>query len=375
MRIDVIKELSDLAPLEKDWESIRRACGGHLFSSYHWITKWYRHFPRLAEPRVVVLEHGGQVIGIAPLAYHSLLMKGLRIRTLWTAGWAGATHELQSVGPMCSEGGQEAYGNLLSGILKTNWNNLQFNGLPDSPQTASLHGMLSSKYHTEDVVRIPRPEVHLEGVEEILSMFSERSRRSTRKSLRTLNEDNRLESRKLTAPMDVSSAMTEYIEMHKARWSSKGGSIFNDRDQASFLLDSARTTAERGECAVYQTLIDGRVAAQALTLFDGDRACVYRLGTNDEFLEHVPGYLLFHFLLTDLKSRRFTTVDLGTGAEDFKYRIGAKDNHLVNLHSMRGSLALARRVSNVKGLDRIAMSAGFKKGTHTDSKDEPSDER
>jgi len=374
LKIDVIKDFSKLAPYEKDWERIRRESGGHLFSSYLWITKWYGHFSSIAEPRVVVLERGDEVVGIAPLAYQSQTVKGLKIRTIWAAGWVGATHELQSVGPMCSEDSKEAPGELLNGILKVGWNNLQFNGLPDSPLTASLHGLLASKYHTEDVVKIPRPEVRLEGVQDILSIFSDRSRRSTRKNMRSLNEENRLEFRRLTEPAAVTSSMVEYIEMHKARWASKGGSIFSDAKQASFLLDSARTTAERGESAVYQTLIDGRIAAQALTLFDDERACVYRLGTNDDFLEHVPGYLLFLELLTDLSSRRFKVVDLGTGAEDFKYRVGAKDNHLVNIHSMRGSLALARRVSHIKGFDRLAESTGIKKKTGKEAKDGRSEE-
>jgi len=360
LRTYVIRDISELAPLEKVWERIRHQTGGHLFTSYQWITEWYKHFSRYAEPRVVLLEHKDDVIAIAPLAYQGKMMKGLRIRTLWTAGWVGDTHELQSIGLMCCDDSQEAQNALIKGILRAGWNNLQFNGLPDSPLTAALHKMLVANYHTEDMVRIPRPVVNLEGVGDIISIFSDRSKRSTRKSMRSLTEEKRLEFRKLTEPGQVSVAMLEYVEMHKKRWASRGGSIFSDGDQSSFLLDSARMTAERGESGVYQTLIDGRIAAQAFTLFDGDKACVYRLGTNDDFLEHVPGYLLFHYLLSDLKAKEFKVVDLGTGAEDFKYRIGATDNHLVNLHSMRGSLALARSISHIKGFDRIAQTAGLK---------------
>lgn len=360
MRTEVLVDISDITHLEEDWERLRRETGGHVLESFRWILEWYKHFSEVARPRVIMMEHGGRIVAIAPLAYQSKTVMSVPIRTLCTAGWVGGTHEMQSVGLMCGDVGETGRDALFKVLLRTGWNNLEFYGLPDDALTAELHTRLKAMFPTDDIVRVPRPIISLEGVGEIISTFSERSRRSTRKALRTLGEEKRLGFRLLTAPDDAMGAMREYIEMHKARWASRGGSIFSDEAQSSFLLDTARMMAERSCGAVYQALIDGKIAAQAFTLLDGRQACVYRLGTNDDFLDYVPGYLLFNYLLSDLKEKNFRVVDLGTGAEDFKYRIGATDTHLLNLHAIRGTLAFASRVSRMKGIKRIADRTGLK---------------
>lgn len=359
LHIRVLTDLDDILPLQREWEGLRLGCGGSVFSSHHWTLEWLRHFSDVFEPRVLTLEREGELEAVAPFVLSKKRYMGMGVRTLSMTGWAGGTLEYYETGVLHRPGKEEP-DLLLRGLGEMNWNSLQLYGFPDCPFHNSLLERAKGLWPDAQVERVPCPYLDLAGREDVASLFGTRNRRTVRKLLRELSETKRLESRALCSPGQVERAMLEYVEMHRTRWASRGGSIFQDQRQRDFLLGMAKMAAERSEACIYEVRIDGELGAQALSLFEPNKVRIYRISMNDDLMDFSPGYLLFHEMLTRIMKKGITIVDLGAGAEEFKYRLGAQDAFVLGLRAKRGTLKFASRLGSAPGVDRILRRTGLK---------------
>ena len=356
----VLTSLSDLVPLREQWERVRLECSGSIFTSHHWMMEWLKDFSDIAEPNFLAIEDSGHLVAAAPFVLCRKRSMALPVKTLFMAGWASNTLEMYETGIIHSGDDRRAVEAIVEGMGDLDWNQLRLNGLPDCPFHALFHASLSEKWDTEEAERTPCPYLDLKDQEDITSSFSPRNRRTARKLMRELTEQGRLQFRRVTAPMEVEAAMRVYAKHHIERWASRGGSIFQDERQHSFLLHSAGMAAERGEGCVYEALIDGQVASQALCLFDQGTVRVVRLGTSEEMLEHSPGFLIFTYMLTEFKQQGLFRVDLGAGAEEFKYRLGCTDRFVLGISAQRGMVKAASHMSHVPGVSGMLDRTGLK---------------
>jgi CelD/BcsL family acetyltransferase involved in cellulose biosynthesis len=154
--------------------------------------------------------------------------------------------------------------------------------------------------------------------------------------------------------------MRIYVQQHRARWKAKGGSIFDDPHMAEFIVEAAAKGAEQGYATVYEALIDGNVAAQLLCLSENDHVKAYRIGINELYLDYTPGSLVAYYAMQEMQRRGYRILDYGKGAEDFKYRMGAKDRFLLGIHARRGSVRIMSRIAAVPGVRGIVEKTGAK---------------
>jgi CelD/BcsL family acetyltransferase involved in cellulose biosynthesis len=322
--------------------------------------EWLRHFSDLYDANFLVVRDSGQLAALAPFVTSRRRSMGLPVKTLWMAGWAGGTLEMYETGIIRSRDDAEMINAIVDGMDGMDWNQVRLNGLGDCPFHANLLESISELWTAEISEMTPCPYLDLEGKEDVIETFSTRNRRTTRKLMRELTEQGRLQFRRIGDPQGAEEAMRVYADHHIKRWESKGGSIFQDDRQRSYLLDSARMAAERGEGCVHEARIDDRVAAQALCLFDRDLVRVVRLGTNDDFLEYSPGFLLFAHMLKQFKEQNYLKVDLGAGAEEFKYRLGCVDRFVLAMSAQRGVIRAATNLSHVPVVCTVLERTGLK---------------
>lgn len=355
----VLESIDDIASLGKEWERLRSDCGGGIFSSHHMVMEWLEAFHEMAEPRFLCMEREGALVAVAPFVLSSKRHMGLKVKTLYMAGWANQTLEYHDIG-ILHRSGEEDLAPLLEGLGKLDWNLLSLNGLTDCPFHHALIDRAKGKWPDAQIERTPCPYLDIADQDDVTRLFGTRNRRTVRKLLRELSEAERLDSTILRSQEDMERAMLMYVELHRQRWSYRGGSIFQDARQRDFLVGMVKSVAERSEGRIYEMRIDGVLAAQALCLFDPGMARIYRISMNDELMDYSPGYLLFQHMLTDLKGEGIGKVDLGAGAEDFKYRLGAKDAYLLGLRLDRGSLKMASRLGRMPGLERVLRDTGLR---------------
>jgi CelD/BcsL family acetyltransferase involved in cellulose biosynthesis len=77
-------------------------------------------------------------------------------------------------------------------------------------------------------------------------------------------------------------------------------------------------------------------------------------------MEYHPGHLVVYSAMLGIKKRDLKLLDMGKGAEEYKYRMGAKDRYLIGVQAIRGKMALAKRLADVPGLKQLAARSGLR---------------
>jgi CelD/BcsL family acetyltransferase involved in cellulose biosynthesis len=89
----------DLQSYQPAWEALRKRCGGSIFVSFDWTIEWLRHFDRSAQPRVILVEEDGGVVGIAPFVVWEERSMGMKVRKLSLVGTEGSGRAVRPVHP------------------------------------------------------------------------------------------------------------------------------------------------------------------------------------------------------------------------------------------------------------------------------------
>ena len=358
LTVRVVDNTEDVPLIQAEWESLRKRCRGSIFSSFDWGMEWLRHFDQIAQPRIVMVEEDGELIGLAPFAVMEHRAMGIRMRKLSMVGNGAGVAELYDLGIMALDEREDVIDAIVDAMGELEWNVLHLNELRDDDVNRALLRHVAERWETDEVVHIPCPRTDIPQNGEVIDVASSRTRRTIRKAIETLERDNRISYRTVDLPEETSEAAELYALQHMERWSEKGGSIFSNENLSGFLRDVMRATAEEGRGMVYEVWIDGTLASQMLCLDDGDLMRAYRVGMNNRFAEFSPGNLVAIYAMKEAQEAGFVQFDFGAGPEEFKYRLGAKDVPLIRIQAKRGTVKAMSKLSSLPGLKQLVDRSG-----------------
>lgn len=99
---------------------------------------------------------------------------------------------------------------------------------------------------------------------------------------------------------------------------------------AEFLDAVVRGLAPLGRCAFMEMLVDGVAVARDLYLLDGEVAMLWLRALDMDWLAHSCGHLLLRAAAERFAAEGYGVLDLGRGAEPYKFSFGARDRRLLN---------------------------------------------
>ena len=350
---EVVAKLGELLPLRREWEELRIKSRATVFTSPWWTCIWLKHFQGQAPPKVLVLWEGGEMTGLAPLVTYRSSFKGYPITYLCMAGNFGETSEYYDLEFLHGQGTKTAAKALVSGIKGIRWNLLQLRNLRWNSMAQAFFVQASQAWRCEDQLYHASPYVPLEPARPVLDGFEGRSGRKVKQLVESLEREERLELRTVESMDEMAGSIDTYIEQHKERWASKGGSIFHEKSQSGFLKDVALRGAEEGAVVVYEVRIDGEVASQQICVRDGGSLRMWKIGMNDRFKAYIPGYLSVYFGMLEAQRGGFTEYDLGPGEDAYKYKVGGVDRHTHNIQGKRGMVDLVSKASHLPGMRKL----------------------
>jgi len=350
---EVLTKLGELLPLQREWEELRIKSRATVFTSPWWTCIWLKHFQGQAPPKVLVLWEGGEMTGLAPLVTYRSSFKGYPITYLCMAGNFGETSEYYDLEFLHGQGTKTAAKALVSGIKGIRWNLLQLRNLRWNSMAQAFFAQASQAWRCEDQLYHASPYVPLEPARPVLDGFEGRSGRKVKQLVESLEREERLELRTVESMDEMAGSIDTYIEQHKERWASKGGSIFHEKSQSGFLKDVALRGAEEGAVVVYEVRIDGEVASQQICVRDGGSLRMWKIGMNDRFKAYIPGYLSVYFGMLEAQRGGFTEYDLGPGEDAYKYKVGGVDRHTHNIQGKRGMVDLVSKASHLPGMRKL----------------------
>ena len=343
----------------RDWDEVLRSANGTIFQSHAFVTAWLRCYADTASPAVVIAEGQTGIEAILPLATHNVRVMKMKCRVLSPIGVCGPDNMFHNLGAMVRSEASGAEEALASAIAGQRWDLLDLRFLADKNSNEGVKEALGQRWRVDSLPPTACPSIELpEG--DVINVIGTRSRRSIRSTLRRLETEERIAFRTVTSPEEVLAVCNEHIDLHKMRWAKKGGSIFSKERHVHLVREMVRIVAERRQGAFYAADIDGKPAARLLCFYDGEWCRAYQLSVNDEFLDSVPGYLIFYEAMKDVQSKGMKRIDFGPGDDVYKFRLGAREAFMQGFQIKRGKLGLAKRVSMWPGISTISRRTGLR---------------
>jgi CelD/BcsL family acetyltransferase involved in cellulose biosynthesis len=216
------------------------------------------------------------------------------------------------------------------------WSVLDWYNLPDtSPTLPALKAEASNRGWTyaEEIYK-PTPSIPLPGDwETYLAGIDKKQRHEIRRKMRRAEESGH--------------AVRWYIVNDESRLDSEIDGFLalmaNDPDKAAFLSEAMRaqmratahTAFRNGFLQLAFMEVDGEKAAGYFNIDYGNKVWVYNSGLDRKFMELSPGWVLLGYLLQWANEHKRTEFDFMRGDEDYKYKFGGQNRHVMRVRVSR----------------------------------------
>lgn len=336
----IIESEADLARLEPAWDELAGAAA-RPFCAPAWMLAWWRHArPAGARLRVIAVEEGDRLIGIAPFFAR---------RAGLTTSYEVLSDRLSPpVGPLAAPGrGADvatAIGAALArrggpGYLRL-WD--RYGAGETTRRLAETWPGRAPWVHT--AIGMPTPVIDFDGKdpEAWLQSLAPKVRQEARRRRRRLAEAGAEFDD--VAVGDRGPALDALLALHEARWRDRGGSRALVPGLRAMLDEAAERMLPDGRMRLFTITVDGRIVAATTVLAAGEEAVGWLGGFDPEWgRQGVSMSLIVHAIEDAIRAGK-TTFDLGPGAMDYKRRLAGFEREISGLTMVPHgpSYALAR---------------------------------
>lgn len=322
IKVREIGSVADLEALHEGWNTVLQASAGNeIFSTWEWVTCWWKHFGEHRQLRVLVAEEGSRVIAIAPLmlSEHRFLNFG----TLRKIEFVGTPHsDINNF--LWLEHERDCLSLFLEHLAKRNdWDCLE---LRDVRQGSVLARLLSdlpvkSPWKFDERVSDTSPYIQLPHTFEELT--------SQMKGFTTLNRQSRRLREKYSVNLQiyedfesVDKAMETMFELHQKRRAtiSNEPSSFAVPQTRVFHKDLARLFAAKGWLALNFLTADDEPIATAYSFEYDKKTYAYQGGFDPRFSRYSVGTLLHLRNIEENIRRHLREYDFLRGNEAYKFQ-------------------------------------------------------
>jgi CelD/BcsL family acetyltransferase involved in cellulose biosynthesis len=263
--VRIITSEGEFAALAEPWNALAAdAVDGNTFLTHDWLYTWWTAYRPVARLRIVVVERGGQLIGIAPMM---VMREGGAERIFRRLRFIGdGTSETDHMNFIVrAEGRQATVERLLESIDGMDWDLAYFTQVPEaSENTQQLLAHGRQRGWIIDSRLVPCPKRLLpKTYEDLLRSLPSRLRTSIRSSRRSLEAEFKVEFGRVSQREDLGPALDDLYRLHASRWQAKGQSgVFVSEAKRNFYRDLSARLLKAGVLRLYYLKLDGRVVAQ-----------------------------------------------------------------------------------------------------------------
>ena len=330
MQFTLHKNFSEFDPAE--WNSLlSESITDAPFLRHEYLSTWWQTLGggewKQAELVLVSGRDGDKLIGVAPL----FLSEYDGHQALLLIGSIEISDYLDLI--VRADDLKRFLGELLDFIASngpSSWRGLDWYNLPDSsPTLAALKAEAEKRgwnYH-EEIYR-PTPYIPMPGdFETYLAGIDKKQRHEIRRKMRR-TEESETPVRFYVAddPSKIDSEIDDFFTL-----------MVQDPNKASFLTDSMRIQMAASLRAAFDNgylwmgfLEVGGVKAAASVNFDyKNKLWGYNSGTGRDYMELSPGWVLLGHVLKWVNDHHYSEFDFMRGDEEYKYRFGAINRHVM----------------------------------------------
>lgn len=331
MKVHLLTDSSAFEKLELEWDNLlHRGITDSLFLTWEWQTAWWQNLASGDLWLITFREDNGALAGIAPM-YWKQSRDGAK--ALAQFGYDVSDYLDVIVAQGREAAVYSAFVDLLSSAELPAWDSVDLYNLPSaSPTNTQLTAMAQARgFNVDWREQVVSPVLQLPSTwEDYLASLDKKQRHEIRRKLRRIEQ---VQTRWYVIDQadEVDAAIADFIELHKK---SRPDKIeFMSARMQNFFLEMARRLFAKHYLQLAFLEVEGKRAASILNFVYDNNVLVYNSGYDPEQYGHLsPGVILFVRSIQDAIAAKRRTFDFLRGDEEYKYRFGAKNTSLYELH-------------------------------------------
>ena len=333
MDITVYTDDSAFDLLRPDWNPLlQRAPMDHVFYTWEWQKTWWDAY-RPGKLLVLACHQGGQLNGIAPL----FLTESDGKRTAQIIGCVDVTDYLDFI---VDQAHARAVYTALADCLaarRADFDALDFCNIPyDSPSRQVLPGLLeergfSTEVEQQEVCPIIELPADWRGY---LGMLDKKQRHELRRKIRRVQgSEKAIDWYIVNGLHDLEEEITHFVRLMAASDPEKEAFLRDERN-LRFFRNIVPLLQDCGWLQLNFLTVDDERAAAYINFVYGDRVMVYNSGhDHQDYADLSPGIVLLAYNIRHAIEQGYQTYDFLRGDEAYKYRMGGRDNPVMNIRA------------------------------------------
>ncbi|HUK49931.1 MAG TPA: GNAT family N-acetyltransferase [Terriglobales bacterium] len=325
-----------------------------VYSTWEWLSCWWKHFGQRRELRVLVAEEDGKTMAIAPLMLSKrTLMNSVTVAKLEFIG--GLESDYNDF--IWVENGQECLNLFLKYLSElTDWDCIELTNVRENSLTASLLRHPHSDLMFEERVVFSCPYIELPTtVEEFMTTLSRDMRHQMRRKMRRLEETHGVNFKSHTEFSSIKEAMNQFFDLHEMRWRSRRKSdSFASGMMKTFQIELAERFAKKGWLALSFLTADDRSVAADYSFDYHERRYGYQSGFDPDFGSYAVGTLLRMHNVESCIAKGLKEYDFTRGGEAYKLRWPIQVRRNLQIRFARGGLITRLRLLTKDAALRLA---------------------
>ncbi|MGH9195878.1 MAG: GNAT family N-acetyltransferase [Acidimicrobiia bacterium] len=324
------------------------------YSSPDWVLSWWRHVaPATAQLRTVLVFDGMDLVGIAPFFVDRARSGLVRFRLLGSSRRdfvVGAELEREMTAIVAEQVSRNEPSPdliMIEGVPNDrSWPRLLENAWPAGRM----------KLHRQFTQRAPNARLEGRTYDEWFRSKSHSFRKSMRRGLRQLEAVGG----KISLTRDESElgrGLEAFTRLHHKRWKGRGGSRVLDDRVHRMLEDAAKALIGQLRFRIWSINIDGHTISSNIFLSAGGETAYWLGGFDEKWSDLQPSILTILAALEHGFTAGDSRLDLGAGAQPYKYRFSDSEDYLESLLIVRSGLkAPLARSQMLRARTRMALA-------------------
>ncbi len=334
MRIEIFDDASAFDKLKPEWNPlVHRSVTDSFFLTWEWQSAWWQTLGSGKACIIAFRESDGTLAGIAPMFWEDSEDGGIALSQI---GCSVSDYLDVITAKGCED---QVYSALLDTLTQPDfpkWDGANFCNIPtSSPLNTQFKSLAEARgMKTDWRMQTVAPIIPLPATwEEYLATLDKKQRHEIRRKLRRIEE---VPTRwyVIDRAEDIDAAVADFVALHRKSSPDKGE--FMNAQMAKFFLEFCRRVFPTGWLQLTFFEVEGVRAAAMLNFVYNNHVLVYNSGYDPEkYAQFSPGIILNARSIQDAIAAHRAVFDFLRGDEEYKYRFGATNTNIYELHVRR----------------------------------------
>ncbi len=324
LRVEVVEGRDAFVQLEREWNAAL-ACGprDEPMLRHEWLRAWIENFAPGVTLRTFLARCGREICAAVPLI--EVRERNADTCFLPLTTWQTPSNDhSQRGGVLLGRRGEEGLRLIWSALESApGWDRLRLRDLPAGAPEWQLRDLaLAAGYPCGLWVSLRSPYLPLpKSYEAVEKALDGKFRQNLRRRKRRLAEQGEVKYALIDGkdPKALDTALADLFEIEASGWKGKDGTAIAQRPElVGFYTQLARDAARRGALALGMLTLAGKPVAAHLSIVQGKRHYLIKIGYDESLHEHSPGQQMVSEAIRESCARGLSEFDFLGPCMDWK---------------------------------------------------------